>query len=92
MLTGAPFSLAIFIITLLFNITFRNYKNQESWEKPSNSVAEQLFKDSLAFWLLRMHGYDVSSGMCLDPSYKPPLFFFLHVIKLSQLCMFCMCR
>ncbi|GMY37277.1 S-linalool synthase-like [Fagus crenata] len=37
---------------------YRNYKNQESWGKPS---VEQLFKDSLAFWLLRMHGYDVSS-------------------------------
>ncbi|XP_059440431.1 S-linalool synthase-like [Corylus avellana] len=41
---------------------YRNYMNQESWAKPRNySVAAQLFKDSLAFQLLRMHGYDVSS-------------------------------
>ncbi|XP_062162550.1 (E,E)-geranyllinalool synthase-like [Alnus glutinosa] len=40
---------------------YRNYLNQESREKPSNSIEAQLFKDSLAFRFLRMHGYDVSS-------------------------------
>ncbi|XP_022777367.1 (E,E)-geranyllinalool synthase-like [Durio zibethinus] len=39
-----------------------NYNNQASSEKPSRSasVATQLHKDSLAFRLLRMHGYDIS--------------------------------
>ncbi|XP_059435952.1 S-linalool synthase-like [Corylus avellana] len=42
---------------------YRNYMNQESWAKPSNLVAAQqaLFKDSLAFRLLRMHGYALPS-------------------------------
>uniref|UniRef100_A0A2N9HUN3 Uncharacterized protein n=1 Tax=Fagus sylvatica TaxID=28930 RepID=A0A2N9HUN3_FAGSY len=40
---------------------YKDYLNQESKAKPSDSVAAQLFKDSLAFRLLRMHGYDVSS-------------------------------
>lgn len=42
---------------------YRNYKNKESSEKSSTSTASvstQLHKDSLAFRLLRMHGYDVS--------------------------------
>jgi geranyllinalool synthase len=60
----------------LLNITFRNYLNQESREKPSNSVEAQLFKDSLAFRLLRMHGYDVSSGMFTNSSY-----FLSHVFE-----------
>jgi geranyllinalool synthase len=60
----------------LLNITFRNYLNQESREKPSNSVEAQLFKDSLAFRFLRMHGYDVSSGMFTNSSY-----FLSHVFE-----------
>ncbi|TKY71658.1 S-linalool synthase [Spatholobus suberectus] len=40
----------------------RNYMKQESWVKPSNMLASQLHKDSLAFELLRMHGYKVSSS------------------------------
>ncbi|XP_022715921.1 (E,E)-geranyllinalool synthase-like [Durio zibethinus] len=41
---------------------YRNYKSRESMAKPSNNanVAIQLHKDSLAFRLLRMHGYSVS--------------------------------
>ncbi|KAH7545952.1 hypothetical protein FEM48_Zijuj01G0148700 [Ziziphus jujuba var. spinosa] len=38
---------------------YKNYKNHESWAKPSNLVSAQLLKDSLAFRLLRMHGYNV---------------------------------
>ncbi|XVF40546.1 hypothetical protein PTKIN_Ptkin01aG0122600 [Pterospermum kingtungense] len=43
---------------------YRNYKNKESSEKSGTgtSVATQLHKDSLAFRLLRMHGYDISPG------------------------------
>ncbi|XP_038997000.1 (E,E)-geranyllinalool synthase-like [Hibiscus syriacus] len=41
-----------------------NYKTRESPEKSGNNadVAIQLHKDSLAFRLLRMHGYTVSPG------------------------------
>ncbi|KAH7568961.1 hypothetical protein JRO89_XS06G0080700 [Xanthoceras sorbifolium] len=40
---------------------YRNYKNEEnSSTKPINSVTTKLYKDSLAFQLLRMHGYSVS--------------------------------
>ncbi|KAF7803511.1 (E,E)-geranyllinalool synthase [Senna tora] len=42
---------------------YRNYINQKSWVKPSNMIATQLHKDSLAFQLLRMHGYKVSPLM-----------------------------
>ncbi|XP_050230081.1 (E,E)-geranyllinalool synthase-like [Mercurialis annua] len=38
----------------------RNYMNQDSRPKQISSVARKLYKDSLAFWLLRMHGYNVS--------------------------------
>ncbi|KAF7844906.1 (E,E)-geranyllinalool synthase [Senna tora] len=37
-----------------------NYKDQKAWVKPSNMIATQLHKDSLAFQLFRMHGYKVS--------------------------------
>ncbi|KAB1221921.1 (E,E)-geranyllinalool synthase [Morella rubra] len=40
---------------------YRNFMNQKSWSRPSNSVAAQLVKDTMAFRLLRMHGYGVSS-------------------------------
>ncbi|KAF5474346.1 hypothetical protein F2P56_006251 [Juglans regia] len=40
---------------------YRNYLNKKSQPKPRNSVAAQIFRDSLAFRLLRMHGYGVSS-------------------------------
>ncbi|OMO65053.1 hypothetical protein COLO4_31528 [Corchorus olitorius] len=45
----------------LANQILRNYKNQEALEKPRNntSIATQLHKDSLAFRLLRMHGYNI---------------------------------
>ncbi|KAH7545954.1 hypothetical protein FEM48_Zijuj01G0149000 [Ziziphus jujuba var. spinosa] len=39
---------------------YKNYTNRESWAKPINSIEVQLLKDSLAFRLLRMHGYNVS--------------------------------
>ncbi|TXG47338.1 hypothetical protein EZV62_026632 [Acer yangbiense] len=40
---------------------YGNYKNEENAStKPINSVATKLYKDSLAFQLLRMHGYSVS--------------------------------
>ncbi|KAK7362897.1 hypothetical protein VNO77_05022 [Canavalia gladiata] len=39
---------------------YRNYVEQQSWVIPTNMVAVQLYKDSLAFQLLRMHGYTVS--------------------------------
>ncbi|KAI4296669.1 hypothetical protein L6164_036610 [Bauhinia variegata] len=39
---------------------YREYMEQKSWVKPSNMIATQLHKDSLAFQLLRMHGYKVS--------------------------------
>ncbi|KAG5113394.1 hypothetical protein JHK82_036663 [Glycine max] len=42
---------------------YRNYVEQESWVKPTNMVAAQLHKDSLAFHLLRMHGYSVSPSL-----------------------------
>ncbi|KAK8580686.1 hypothetical protein V6N13_143751 [Hibiscus sabdariffa] len=43
---------------------YRNYKTQESPEKSSSNadLAIQLHKDSLAFRLLRMHGYTMSPG------------------------------
>ncbi|KAG7962216.1 hypothetical protein I3843_09G054400 [Carya illinoinensis] len=40
---------------------YRNYLNKKFQSKPRNSVAAQIFGDSLAFRLLRMHGYDVPS-------------------------------
>ncbi|KAK2644140.1 hypothetical protein Ddye_019335 [Dipteronia dyeriana] len=40
---------------------YRNYKNEENAStKPINSAATKIYKDSLAFQLLRMHGYSVS--------------------------------
>ncbi|KAF3451524.1 hypothetical protein FNV43_RR07619 [Rhamnella rubrinervis] len=38
---------------------YENYKKQESWANPRNSIGVQLLKDSLAFRLLRMQGYNV---------------------------------
>ncbi|KAJ4703420.1 Terpene synthase [Melia azedarach] len=40
-----------------------NYKHEESSDEPINSTATQLYKDSLAFQLLRWHGYSVSPSM-----------------------------
>lgn len=48
---------------MFMSITFRNYLNKQSWPKPRNLVAAQIFRDSLAFRLLRMHGYAVSTGI-----------------------------
>ncbi|TKY59317.1 (E,E)-geranyllinalool synthase [Spatholobus suberectus] len=42
---------------------YRNYVEQEGWIKPTNTVAVQLHKDSLAFQLLRIHGYRVSPSL-----------------------------
>nr|QWQ79581.1 TPS23 [Juglans sigillata] len=42
---------------------YRNYLNQEAWPKSNSDVAAQLLKNSLAFCLLRMHGYSVSSDI-----------------------------
>ncbi|XP_061977401.1 (E,E)-geranyllinalool synthase [Populus nigra] len=47
----------------LLEQVYRNYMNQESWPKWTNSMATQLYKDSLAFCLLRMHGFRVSPWM-----------------------------
>ncbi|XP_047164411.1 (E,E)-geranyllinalool synthase [Vigna umbellata] len=42
---------------------YRKYVDQESWVKPTNMTEAQLHKDSLAFHLLRMHGYNVSPSL-----------------------------
>ncbi|XP_027348360.1 (E,E)-geranyllinalool synthase-like [Abrus precatorius] len=42
---------------------YRNYVDQLAWKKPTNMVTAQLHKDSLAFQLLRMHGYRVSPSL-----------------------------
>ncbi|KAJ6707016.1 (EE)-GERANYLLINALOOL SYNTHASE-LIKE [Salix viminalis] len=47
----------------LLEKVYRNYMNRESRPKWSNSMAAQLYKDSLAFCLLRMHGFRVSPWM-----------------------------
>ncbi|KAJ6402040.1 hypothetical protein OIU84_014168 [Salix udensis] len=48
----------------LLEKVYRNYMNQDqSRTKWSNSMATQLYKDSLAFCLLRMHGFRVSPWM-----------------------------
>ncbi|KAF8413939.1 hypothetical protein HHK36_001935 [Tetracentron sinense] len=39
---------------------YRNYMNQESWAMGINIAPTQIYKDSLVFRLLRMHGYCVS--------------------------------
>jgi len=44
---------------ILYDI-YRNYVEEEWWVKPTNMVEAQLHKDSLAFHLLRIHGYNVS--------------------------------
>ncbi|WCJ26984.1 terpene synthase 04 [Euphorbia peplus] len=48
-------------IHLILQQIYKNYMDNESWGKPAlNPIAQKLYKDSLAFWLLRMHGYNVS--------------------------------
>ncbi|KAJ6364146.1 hypothetical protein OIU76_029145 [Salix suchowensis] len=47
----------------LLEKVYRNYMNRESRPKWSNSMATQLYKDSMAFCLLRMHGFRVSPWM-----------------------------
>ncbi|KAJ0016946.1 hypothetical protein Pint_10679 [Pistacia integerrima] len=42
---------------------YRTYNNKGSSTKPINLVPEKLYKDSLAFQLLRRHGYSVSPGI-----------------------------
>ncbi|GFY91840.1 hypothetical protein Acr_08g0002360 [Actinidia rufa] len=39
---------------------YKTYKNQEVEEIKSNIVPAKIYKDSLAFWLLRMYGYTVT--------------------------------
>ncbi|KAJ6767149.1 ENT-COPALYL DIPHOSPHATE SYNTHASE CHLOROPLASTIC [Salix purpurea] len=48
----------------LLEQVYRNYVNQDQ-SRPNlkNSIAAQLYKDSLAFCLLRMHGFSVSPWM-----------------------------
>ncbi|KAJ4849672.1 hypothetical protein Tsubulata_019870 [Turnera subulata] len=44
---------------------YRSYmKREHEGSEPVTSIAmaQQLYKDSMAFWLLRMHGYNVSPG------------------------------
>ncbi|KAF8031230.1 hypothetical protein BT93_D0438 [Corymbia citriodora subsp. variegata] len=41
---------------------YRNYKHEKQITKSIHSVAAELYKDCLEFWLLRMHGYRVSSS------------------------------
>ncbi|KAK7362896.1 hypothetical protein VNO77_05021 [Canavalia gladiata] len=80
---------------------YRNYVEQLDWLKPTNKVAVQLHKDSLAFQLLRMHGYSVSPtlsfGWFLDDEEmraeveKEPEFFsttMLYMYRATNL-MFC---
>ncbi|XWS12697.1 hypothetical protein CRYUN_Cryun37aG0112700 [Craigia yunnanensis] len=52
----------------IFTQVYRNYNNKESLGKSSSgtSVATQLHKDSLAFRLLRMHGYDIPPCTATD--------------------------
>lgn len=55
--------------------------NRESWPKWTNSMATQLYKDSLAFCLLRMHGFRVSPCMMVlsyASTYKHCVFLLLH--------------
>ncbi|XP_044495338.1 (E,E)-geranyllinalool synthase isoform X2 [Mangifera indica] len=42
---------------------YRNYNNEGSSTKQMNLFSEKLYKDSLAFQLLRRHGYRVSPGI-----------------------------
>ncbi|KAJ9168896.1 hypothetical protein P3X46_020375 [Hevea brasiliensis] len=54
------------VIGKILELVHSNYMDQESNAKSINSVVlllSPLYKDSLAFWLLRMHGYKVSPGM-----------------------------
>ncbi|KAE9591757.1 putative alpha-farnesene synthase [Lupinus albus] len=50
-------------IEILLAEVYRNYNEQHSLVKGSNMIATQLHKDSLAFQLLRMHGYKISPSM-----------------------------
>ncbi|OIV91766.1 hypothetical protein TanjilG_26619 [Lupinus angustifolius] len=50
-------------IEVLLAEVYRNYNEQHSWVKGSNMIATQLHKDSLAFQLLRMHGYKISPSI-----------------------------
>ncbi|KAI6703821.1 hypothetical protein NL676_012957 [Syzygium grande] len=44
---------------------YRNYKHGKPSTKSIHSIAAELYKDCLEFWLLRMHGYSVSpSSFC----------------------------
>ncbi|KAL3741894.1 hypothetical protein ACJRO7_017380 [Eucalyptus globulus] len=44
---------------------YRNYKHEKQITKSIHSIAAELYKDCLQFWLLRMHGYRVSpSSFC----------------------------
>ncbi|KAF7847693.1 hypothetical protein BT93_L2717 [Corymbia citriodora subsp. variegata] len=44
---------------------YRNYKHEKPITKSIHSIAAELYKDCLRFWLLRMHGYRVSpSSFC----------------------------
>ncbi|KAL3741885.1 hypothetical protein ACJRO7_017371 [Eucalyptus globulus] len=44
---------------------YRNYKHEKPIVKSIHSIAAELYKDCLGFWLLRMHGYKVSpSSVC----------------------------
>ncbi|KAK7400509.1 hypothetical protein VNO78_11718 [Psophocarpus tetragonolobus] len=42
---------------------YRNYVEQQTWVKLTNTSAVQLHKDALAFQLLRIHGYRVSPSL-----------------------------
>ncbi|TKY71584.1 (E,E)-geranyllinalool synthase [Spatholobus suberectus] len=79
---------------------YRNYKDQNSWAKASNMSAAQLHKNSLAFQLLRTHGFKVSpSNFCwflrndeirtqVEKEYEHFSSAMLHVFRASNL-MFC---
>ncbi|TKY71659.1 S-linalool synthase [Spatholobus suberectus] len=79
---------------------YRNYKEQNSWAKASNMSAARLHKNSLAFELLRTHGFKVSpSNFCwflsndeiraqVEKDYEHFSSAMLHVFRASNL-MFC---
>ncbi|XP_014506607.1 (E,E)-geranyllinalool synthase isoform X1 [Vigna radiata var. radiata] len=51
------------ILAKIYRQIYRKYVEQEWWVKPTNMAETQLHKDSLAFQLLRMHGYNVSASL-----------------------------
>ncbi|KAF8031270.1 hypothetical protein BT93_D0463 [Corymbia citriodora subsp. variegata] len=76
---------------------YRNYKHEKPIMKSIHSIAAELYKDCLRFWLLRMHGYRVSpSSFCwfqdseevrdhIEKHYESFSSVLLHVYRASTL-------